>query len=123
MFLLLHRIVHMYAQSKDSSSVGAAVRIAGPAVGLLRMPTAWLDFFSQCRNNPNSTNITGLLAGPAYWNIGSIMLTFRCATSSTGSGMNTSAKSAVAPLAVLAGGVAVVGPEPAAAEDILSSLS
>jgi hypothetical protein len=43
------------------------------------------------------------------------MLTFRCATSSTGSGINTSARSAVAPRAVLAGGVAVVGPDPAAA--------
>lgn len=37
--------------------------------------------------------------------------------------MNTSARSAVAPLAVLAGGVAVVGPEPAAAaDDMLNNL-
>ena len=50
------------------------------------------------------------------------MSTLRCATSSTASGMNTSARSAVAPLAVLAGGVAVVGPEePAAAADILNN--
>lgn len=51
------------------------------------------------------------------------MLTLRCVTSSTASGMNTSARSAVAPLAVLAGGVAVVGPEEpaAAAVDILNN--
>lgn len=52
-----------------------------------------------------------------------MMFTLRCATSSTGSGMNTSARSAVAPRAVSAGGVAVVGPEPAAAaENMLKSL-
>jgi hypothetical protein len=51
------------------------------------------------------------------------MFTLRSDTSSTGSGMNTSAKSAVAPRAVFAGGVAVVGPEPAAAEDLLNNLT
>lgn len=55
-----------------------------------------------------------------HWKMGSMMLTFRWDTSSTGSGMNTSARSAVAPRAVFAGGVAVVGPaDPDAAADML----